>query len=73
MPEKFGSPDKPLKIKCTSVGSPALDRHYWCIVTESGDQYYFGIGSFEQGMLLSAQSGKAASDMAKAAGETITA
>lgn len=60
MSEKFGSPDKPLQIKCTSIGSPTRDRHYWCIVTASGDQYYFGISGFQQAMLISHQSSEAA-------------
>ena len=64
MPERFGSPDKPLKVKCTSLGSPAADRHYWCLVTEDGNQYYFGIGSFQQAMLISSQSHEAAAKMA---------
>ncbi len=58
MSEKFGSPTKPLRTKCTSIGFG--DVPYWCLVADDGTQYYFEIRSWQMAMMISSQSNSAA-------------
>jgi hypothetical protein len=55
--EKFGSPYRPLKLKCLSIGIPNPDKPYLCLVDNKGRQFCFQL---TQGLnrLLHHQSGK---------------
>lgn len=49
-----GSPDKPLKIRCTSIGRPSPTKPYLCIVFEDGTQLYVGM-TFDIARLFAVQ------------------
>lgn len=53
MAERVGSPDKPLKIRCTSIARPSKTCAYLTIVAE-GKEYYFDL-TFGIARLFSAQ------------------
>jgi hypothetical protein len=55
--EKYGSAYKPLKLKCLSIGSPAPDSPYLCVVDDKGRQFYFRL-THGLNRLLHVQSGK---------------
>jgi len=44
MPEQFGSPRRPIKVKCLSFGRPEPASPYLCIVAEDGRQFTFTLG-----------------------------
>lgn len=44
MPEQFGSPRDPIKVKCLSFGRPELASPYLCVVAEDGRQYTLSLG-----------------------------
>ena len=52
--EKYGSPNRPKKIKCTSIGSPGPTKPYLCLVFEDGTQIYAGM-TFDIARLFSLQ------------------
>ena len=41
--KEYGSPDKPLMLRATSLGQPASDRAYSSVVTEDGRHFFFGM------------------------------
>ncbi len=55
--ERFGSVNRPLKLKCLSIGSPQPDKPYLCLVDEDGRQFYFRL-THGLNRLLHHQSGK---------------
>lgn len=55
---RFGTPQSPKPVKCTSLGQPSSDRCYWSIVLADGQQICLGF-TFDQLRLVAAQSSKA--------------
>jgi hypothetical protein len=51
----LGTPNKPLMVKCTSIGRPARNHAYVSAVTDDGRQICLGM-SFDQWRLLAMQS-----------------
>jgi hypothetical protein len=52
--DRFGTPYKPRKIKCTSIGKPDPARPYLCIVADDGSQHYYAL-TFDIARLFSVQ------------------
>ena len=59
----LGTPDKPLMVKCTSIGQPDKDSAYLSVVTMDGKQLCLGFG-LSQILLIASQASKAAMTMA---------
>jgi hypothetical protein len=53
--EKYGTAMKPLKLKCTSIGSPDPAKPYWCLVLADGRQMHVAF-TFDQARLIMVQS-----------------
>jgi hypothetical protein len=54
LPETLGTPNKPIRIKCTSLGQPSKDSAYISAVSEGGVQICLDM-SRRQWALLNAQ------------------
>jgi hypothetical protein len=53
--EKFGTAYRPLKLKCTSIGSPDPAKPYLCLVLADGRQMHVAF-TFDQARLFMVQS-----------------
>jgi hypothetical protein len=52
--ERYGTPYKPRRIKCTSIGTPDPKRPYLCIVAADGGEHYYEL-TFDIARLFSVQ------------------
>jgi hypothetical protein len=51
MPETLGSPLKPLKIKCLSIGRPSKEEQYLSIVSMDGRQFCFDLTDGQEALI----------------------
>lgn len=54
----YGTPARPMRVKCTSIGQPSKDSAYWSMVTEDGTNICLSM-TFDQLRLHASQSASA--------------